>query len=116
MTPAILALSQSINPSTIQRYIKRTHKDVANANERKYAGVRTESDIWSATHPGVYVEIQSGSDNGECTSRRGTFCRLKTGDGRCPDQPSLKIRQEMDRKMRDEANKRKITKNLSPRA
>lgn len=70
---------------------------VAEQNELKFADVELEEDRWAKQHTGVYSEIQSGADNGVCTTRRSTYRCVKTGDGRCATAGDLRIRREMDR-------------------
>lgn len=73
---------------------------VAEENERKYAGVELEEARWEKTHGDVYREIRAGADNGGCTTRKGTYRRLKTGDGRCATMEDLRIRREIDERQR----------------
>lgn len=73
---------------------------VAEENERKYAGVELEESRWEKTHGDVYREIRAGADNGGCTTRKGTYRRLKTGDGRCATMEDLRIRREIDERQR----------------
>lgn len=69
---------------------------IADLNEIKYAGVETQAERYDKTHTGVYSEIQCGTDNGGCTTRRGTYRRIKTGDGRCSDAFDLRRREALD--------------------
>jgi len=71
---------------------------LAEQNEQKYADVETEEDRWEKTHGGVYREIQAGTDNGTCTTRKGTYRHQKTGDGRCATMEDVRIRREIDRR------------------
>lgn len=73
---------------------------VARQNERKYADVELEEERWEKNHTGVYNEIYSGTDNGGCTTRKGTYRRMMTGDGRCATQGDVQYRRMLDSKMR----------------
>lgn len=79
---------------------------VAEQNELKYEGVETAEDRWEKTHGSVYRAIQAGTDNGNCSTRRSTYRKLKTGDGRCATMESLRIRRELDSRLKhDERGK-----------
>lgn len=80
MTKELLELAASINPKTIEKF--RVGESVADRNEKLYGGVETEKDRWEKSHAGTYVEIMSGTDNGACATRQGTYRKIKTGDGR----------------------------------
>lgn len=73
---------------------------LAEQNELKYDGVETEEDRWEKSHGSVYRAIQEGTDNGTCTTRRGTYRHQKTGDGRCATMSELKARRELDRRLK----------------
>ena len=79
---------------------------VARQNERKYADVELEEDRWEKNHTGVYNEIYSGTDNGGCTTRKGTYRKMRTGDGRCATQGDVDFRRMLDAGMKRRKNGR----------
>lgn len=62
---------------------------IAAINEAKYADVANIRDSFMCKQYGgnTYRDIRAGSDNGDCTTRRGTYRKLKTGDGRFAVKP-----------------------------
>lgn len=63
---------------------KVSQAEIAARNEAKYSGVANIRDsILEKDYGGhTYRDIRAGTDNGTCTTRRGTYRKLKTGDGR----------------------------------
>jgi len=84
MTERIRQLAASISPQTIAACSRR--RSVADENEAKYANVRdAELALTKELDGGIaarYEEIHAGTDNGECTTRRGTYCKIMYGNGR----------------------------------
>ena len=67
---------------------KISKTSVAARNEAKYAEVANIRDSFiSKQYGNTYREISAGTDNGACTTRRGTYRKFKTGDGRFAVKP-----------------------------
>ena len=68
---------------------KVSQVSVAAINEAKYAEIPNVMDSFlEKNYSGnTYQDILAGSDNGDCTTRRGTYRKLKTGDGRFAVKP-----------------------------
>lgn len=65
----------------------RDTRTVAQRNEDKYADIdcrsaRLEERAGGGTGVSVYTAISEGADNGSCTTRAGTYRKLRFGDGR----------------------------------
>lgn len=68
---------------------KVSQASVAALNEAKYAEIPNVRDSFlEKNYSGnTYRDIRACSDNGDCTTRRGTYRKFKTGDGRCVVKP-----------------------------
>ena len=90
MTESIKRLAQSISPETIQKCRikdktsgKRIAKFAVESDEVESDEVESEAiaELFN-TGRDTYGEIRAGFDNGQCTTRRGTYLKFKTGSGR----------------------------------